>query len=141
MEVAFISAATAIIVAALSLVLSKRKEREAEWRGRKLHYYEELVSAHSGIVGSETPASAKSRFANAINNIHLIASQNVIDALHRFCGELSESNPDRTFDRQNHLWSKLIWHIRKDLGDAPSRPIGEFLAIIWDSGTGSNAQD
>jgi hypothetical protein len=40
---AIISGATAIVVAALSYSLTKRREREAEWRKVKLEHYREYI--------------------------------------------------------------------------------------------------
>lgn len=139
MLAALLSAAAAIIVAALTVFLTKRKEREAEWRAKKLGYYEEFFAAASGIVGHLAPNSGKVRFANAVNNLHLIASQEVMDALHAFCDEIAESNLDKTRDRHDNLWSALVWQIRSDLGAPPAKPLPYFQARLWASGTGTNA--
>ena len=137
METALISAAAAVLVAALTVYLTKRKEREAEWRAKKLAYYEEFIAAVSGIVG-KPPPEAKIRFASAVNNMHLIGSQAVINALHELCDEVAESNPNPSSENHDRVWSALVWHIRADLGDKPQRPIGQFSARLWASGTGSN---
>ncbi len=60
MLVAIISAATAVVVAdvaaGLTYLFTKRREREADWRKLKLDYYNEYVSALSGIIeGRGTP--------------------------------------------------------------------------------------
>lgn len=139
MEAALISAAAAIVVAALTSYLSKAKEREAAWRAKKLDYYEQFFGAVSGIVGGSAPPNAKIDFANAVNNLHLFAAQNVIDALHELCDEIAESNAANfSIDRHNRIWSKLVWHIRADLGDAPAKPIAKFVARLWASGVGTN---
>ena len=141
METALISAAAAIVVAALTSFLTKKKEREAAWRAKKLEYYEAFFRAVSGIVGGVAPPEAKIDFANAVNNLHLIASQNVVDALHEFCDETAETNAANfNLERHNNNWSKLVWHIRSDLGDAPKRPADEFRAILWASGVGTNVK-
>jgi hypothetical protein len=134
-----ISAMAAIIAASTTVYLTKQKERQAEWRAKKLIYYEELFEASSGIVGEGTPAAAKMRFANAVNNLHLIGSQPVIDALHAFCNHIAESNADHSKVVHDELWSALIWHIRDDLHDPPAKPLGEFHAHLWASGTGANS--
>jgi hypothetical protein len=137
MEAALISAAAAVLVAAISVFLTKRKERQTEWRAKKLAYYEEFIGSVSGIVGTP-PAAAKIRFANAVNNLHLIGSQAVIDALHNFLDFTAESNPVRNVEAQEKMFSILVWQIRADLGDKPRRPVDEFDVRLWNSGTGSN---
>ena len=134
-----ISAMAAIIAASVTVYLTKQKERQAEWRAKKLVYYEELFVASSGIVGAETPASSQVRFAHAVNNLHLIGSQPVNDALHDFCDHIAISNVDISKARHDELWSALIWHIRDDLNDPPAKPLGQFHARLWASGTGSNS--
>ena len=136
MTAAIISAAAAIFVAALTVFLSKMKEREAEWRSKKLAYYEEFFSSVSGIVG-DAQLAEKNKFARAVNNLHLVASQNALDALNEFCDEIADSKPDLSKERHDMIWSRLVWHIRADLGDAPSKPLLEFKARLWTSGTGT----
>lgn len=115
MFAAIISAIALIIVSAGTIFLTKQKEREAEWRAKKLAYYEEFFAAASGIVGETSPPDTKVRFATAVNNLHLIGSHGVIKALHAFCDEIAVSNSNRTKDRHDELWSRLVWEIRKDL--------------------------
>jgi len=131
---AFISALAAIIASAGAIYLTKQKEREALWRAKKLAYYEEFFAAASGIVGY-APDDAKIRFANAVNNLHLIGSGAVIAALHEFTNEIAESNHQR-FSHQRHdeLWSRLVWQIRSDLDDPPTSHPDKFSARLWASG-------
>jgi hypothetical protein len=134
MWTALISALAAIIASAGAIYLTKQKEREAEWRSKKLAYYEDFFGAASGIVGVASP-EAKIRFATAVNNLHLIASGDVIKALHAFTDEISESNAtNMTKERHDELWSRLVWEIRTDLDDAPSRTPETFSARLWASG-------
>ena len=141
MEAALISAAAAIFVAALTSYLTKAKEREAAWRAKKLDYYETFFDAVSGNVGDAIPPQAKINFANAVNNLHLIASQDVIDALHELCDEIAESNTAQfSKERHDRIWSRLVWHIRADLSDAPKKSLEEFEARLWASGVGSNVK-
>ena len=110
------------------------------WRAKKLAYYEEFFGAASGIVGDMTPADAKIRFATAVNNLHLIASANAIKALHAFTDEIAQSNSaELTKDRHHTLWSRLVWEIRADLDDPPSKDPEAFQARLWASGVGKNA--
>lgn len=133
-----ISALVALIGSAGAILLTKRQEREAAWRAKKLAYYEEFLGAASGIVGA-APTEAKIRFATAVNNLHLIGSGSVIRALHAFTDEIAESNsPGMTKERHDFLWSELVWEIRADLGDAPGGR-ASFKARSWASGAGTNA--
>jgi hypothetical protein len=134
-KAAIISAAAAIFVAALTSFLTKWKEREAGWRSKKLAYYEEFFGAVSGVVGV-APLAAKIRFANAVNNLHLVASQNVVDSLHNLCDEIDQSKQNTLPGHHDIIWSRLVWHIRADLGDAPSKPLSEFKARLSAPGDG-----
>ena len=138
MLAALITALAAIVASAGAILLTKRKEREAEWRGKKLAYYEEFFGAASGIVGTSAPPEAKIRFATAVNNLHLIGSSGVIIALHAFTDEIAESNPGMTKERHDQLWSRLVWEIRNDLGDPPTHDSSHFEARMWASGVGRN---
>lgn len=131
---AVISALALIAASAATILLTKQKERAAEWRAKKLSYYEEFFGAASGIVGS-APPTAKVRFATAVNNLHLIGSSGVIKALHDFTDEIAESNrTNRSDERHDRLWSRLVWEIRADLDDPPSRRPEDFRARLWASG-------
>ncbi|MBV1917492.1 MAG: hypothetical protein KUG65_05450 [Sphingomonadaceae bacterium] len=134
MITAIISALAAIIASAGAIYLTKQKEREAEWRAKKLAYYEEFFGAASGIVGLTSPPDTKVRFATAVNNLHLIGSQGVVVALHAFCDEIAISNPNRSADLHDILWSRLVWEIRSDLSDPPTKTPESFRARLWASG-------
>lgn len=82
--VAIISAATGVVVAALSFLFTKFREREADWRQEKLKHYKELMAAISGIVIEHSTPENQQRFAEACNVVGLVASQNVIKHLHVF---------------------------------------------------------
>jgi len=139
MILALASAIAGIIAASLTVFLTKKKEREAEWRSKKLAYYEEFFAAVSGIVGDTVPDTGHMRFANAVNKLHLVASQEVVDALHLFLDETAVGNKNKSMERQHRLWSNLVWHIRNDMQDCPAKPLDQFEARLWASGTGSNA--
>jgi hypothetical protein len=138
MIAALISAAAAILIASLTSYLNKQKERDSEWRSKKLAYYEEFFAAASGIVGEVEVAAAKVRFANSVNQLHLFAAQSVIDSLHRYLAETESSNKHRTSGMQEVLWSNLVWQIRLDLRIKPTNSLSTFVAVSWASGTGAN---
>ena len=134
MLAALISAIALIVATAATIFLTKRKEREAEWRAKKLAYYEEFFGAASGIVGETSPPDTKVRFATAVNNLHLIGSNGVLTALHAFCDEIAFSNQNRSKDRHDELWSNLVWEIRNDLNSRPTKNSKDFNARLWASG-------
>ena len=137
---AIVTAFVTLVVSAGTFFLTKQKEREAVWRAKKLSYYEEFFGAASGIVGTTTPPEAQIRFATAVNNLHLIGSAQVIRALHAFTNEIAVSNRAKASDeKHDELWSRLVWEIRADLDDAPSRDPATFRARLWASGEGRNA--
>jgi hypothetical protein len=54
--VSVIAAASGVVVAAVSFYLTKKKEREADWRKYKYEQYKEFMVSISGIVaGDSTP--------------------------------------------------------------------------------------
>ena len=135
MLTAIISALAAILASAGAILLTKQKERDAIWRAKKLAYYEEFFGAASGIVGDSALPDAKIRFATAVNNLHLIGSAAVIKALHAFTDEIAESNLAKVSkDRHDKLWSRLVWEIRADLDDPPTKDATAFSARLWASG-------
>jgi hypothetical protein len=132
--VAIISAAAAIVVAAVSFYLTKSKEREAEWQRYKFELYKELVQSLSGTVGTEATPEGHRRFAAACNNLHLIASNGVLAALHDFQDEIRVSNPKKSDDRHDALLWRLEWEIREDLRIPDNPPLDQFRARLWCSG-------
>ena len=70
---AVIAAATALTVAGFTNYLTKARERESEWRKLKLERYREYVSALSGIVEGSATSEAHKRYADAVNELQLVA--------------------------------------------------------------------
>jgi hypothetical protein len=126
---AIVAAFATLVVSAGTFFLTKQKEREAVWRAKKLSYYEAFFGAASGIVGPTTPPEAQISFATAVNNLHLIGSAEVIRALHAFIDEIAVSNRAKASDeKHDKLWSRLVWEIRDDLDDPPSKDPATFRA-------------
>ncbi len=64
-----IAGAVAVIVAALSYLFTKMKEREADWRKWKYEQYKEFVAALSGNVGpNPSPESSGASFKHVIHS-------------------------------------------------------------------------
>ena len=123
-----IAAPTAVIVAALSYLFTKMKEREADWRKWKYEQYKEFVTALGAVVQKNAPLEDQKNYTQACNTLNLIGAQNVLSALRVFIESL---NSDKSREEQNILLSKLIWEISKD-AKIPGTPKGdEFSARLW----------
>lgn len=114
MLAAVISAGAALALAAVSYYLTKRHDREAEWRKLKLEYYREFVAAMPGVVGAHATPSAHSRLAYAQNNLNLVAPKEVIEKLYAFWEEI-RNNKELDKARHDALFSALIRAIRHDI--------------------------
>lgn len=126
--VAFISAATGIIASALTFFLTKKKEREAEWRKQKLDHYKELVAALNDITGITGSSESKVRFAHAANNILLVGAPDVLVALRVF---LDETAQPAASDRHDEYLTALMYAVRADLGIRPNRAASDFQFRLW----------
>lgn len=129
--VAIITAAAGLFASSLTFFLTKKKEREAEWRKQKLDHYKEFMAALNDIVGPPAPVEAKVRFASAANNIFLVGSPAVLIALRGYLDETAESNTARSDDKHDERLTTLIFAIRDDLGIEPNRPIADYEFRLW----------
>jgi hypothetical protein len=133
--VAVISASASIAVAAVTFFLTKRKEREAEWRKQKLDHYREFLDALSGTVGTDSTPEAQRRWARAANTIGLVASQRVLEALWKFQDSIARSNPNPSIEDHDRKLNQLMLAIRTDLGVTPADDPSHFSFRLWCSGT------
>jgi hypothetical protein len=135
--VAVISSAASVIAAALSFYLTKKKEREADWRKYKFEQYKEFLVSMSGSLGSNSTSDGRMSFSSACNALHLIGSKGVLLALHSLLAVAGRPGlPNATHDA---LLSKLIWEIRQDVGIPGTPDESEFFAHLWSPG--SNATE
>lgn len=133
--VAIISAAAGIFASALTFFLTKRKEREAEWRKQKLESYKELISALSDIAAAEPPPEARVRFAHLANHILLVATPAVLVALRDFLDETADSNANKVINRHDEFLTILMYAIREDLGIKPNKASPQFQFRLWAAGS------
>ena len=119
--IAIISAAVSLIIATLGYVWTRRREREADWRKKKLEVYHQFFDALSGVAGDKINPEKRQVFAKACNIIGLIASPEVITSLQIF---RESTHPDTMYDHDECL-SNLIKAIRNDLG-LPLPKSGDF---------------
>lgn len=124
--IAIISATAGLITASVTYAITKRREREADWRKLKLEMYREFTLGVAGIAGRDATDENKKRFNTASNALHLIGSKEVVRALHAFRLQISERNTDRSIEAHDLLLSILFWEIRGDLGTQPTREPREF---------------
>lgn len=124
---ALITAAGAILAATVGYLFSKSKEREADWRKKKLEMYHELFDSISGIVKEDSTPESQKRFARACNTIGLIASAEVIRALQGF------QVASRDGINHDEALTKLLLAIRADMG-LPLDNTG-LSYQLWSSGT------
>ena len=57
---ALISGSAAVIVAAVTYSLTKRREQETAWRDLKLKHYQDFLLALSGVVGARATPETRS---------------------------------------------------------------------------------
>ena len=112
---ALISGSAAIIVAAVTYALTKRREQESAWRDLKLKHYQEYLAALSGVVGTRSTPENRARYADAANKLSLVAPPEVLRALYVFQDEISLKGEAR--DRGRHV-QKLTALMRAMRGDA-----------------------
>lgn len=127
--VSVISAAAGLIVAAGSLYLTKKKEREADWRKYKFEQYKEFLFSMSGNLGTNPTQDGKRNFARTCNSLHLIGSKGVLLALHKHIEALADPSIPKA--AQDALLSKLIWEIRQDVGIPGTPDASEFSVQLW----------
>ena len=110
---AIISGAVSLTVATVTYLLTKKRDREAEWRKLKLDHYRELIAALSGIVRRRATPQAHARYADAVNSLDLIAPGVVRKKLDDFMAETRSKDFDQ--HRHDERYSALIRAIRRDV--------------------------
>jgi hypothetical protein len=114
---AIVSGAVAVGVAALTAgstyLLTRRREREADWRKTKLDCYREYIMALSGIVeGHDTP-EAHLHYVHAVNSLMLVASSKVLNSLYEYMDYTRSTEKLR--DRHDRLLTDLVRAMRQDV--------------------------
>lgn len=124
--VAIITATAGLLASALTFFLTKKKEREAEWRKLKLDRYGALLVAASDLAADKRDGRS---FAKAANDVNLVASPEVLTTLRAFVECVSD--PAMTIEKQDEHFTALIYAIRADLGISPVRgPDGLRLKLL-----------
>jgi hypothetical protein len=137
--IAIIPVFASVLGAAVSVFFSMRKEKGADWRKIKFEHYREFMGALSTIVGADATPEGQRRFAQSCNTIQLVASKQVIRALHNFRAEIAASNSNRSQEKHDELLSVLIRNIRTDLGISPASNPADLSIRLWVSGVDQEA--
>ena len=138
--VATISAATGLLASALMFFLTKKKERDAEWRRQKLDYYKEFLNALNGIATKPATGEDKIRFAEAANNIWLIGSPDVLVKLRAYLLETAKTTERQDFTEHDRLLTALVIEIRKDIGLTDASPVNGYNFILWSTNPREKAE-
>lgn len=115
---ALVSALSALIVAGvgagLTYVLTKRREQEVEWRKLKLEHYRTYLAALSGVVSSRSTSDNQVRYAEAVNNLQLVAPDMVIAALYNY-QDIIKYNSAVSVEAHNTALTELLRKMREDV--------------------------
>mgnify|MGYP003362632213 CR=1 FL=1 len=112
---AIVSTLTAIVVAILTSVLTRRRELEGDWRKLKFAQYQEFILGLSGIVDGRSTPDAQRRYSDAVNSMSLVASSSVLRAMRAFQKEISFANQERSNEAHDRLLNDLFRALRNDI--------------------------
>lgn len=130
----FASIIGAVLVAGVSYLFTKWREREAQWRKVKLEYYKEYTASLSGIIEGEDTIEGQQRFALAKNNLNLVAPQAVLQALDALHQATKKANGAINRELHDRLLSNLFYEIRRDMRISPKDDKATFFVGLWASG-------
>jgi hypothetical protein len=111
---ALIPGSAAIIVAAMTYWLTKRREQEAAWRDLKLKHYQDYLAALSGVVGARATPENRARYADTANKLSLVAPTDVLRALYIFQDEISLKGDTQNRGRHDQKLTALMRAMRAD---------------------------
>ena len=111
-----IPSGSAILAVVVTYILTKKREHEGDWRKLKFSQYQEFILALSGTVSERATAEARSRYADAINSMALVAPLKVLQALSEYQDEISSAiRENRKPDDGYKLLSALFHTMREDI--------------------------
>jgi hypothetical protein len=126
------------LVAIWTFSKTKAAERESEWRKEKLKLYLKFVQTLSSITESDITDEGEIIFANACNDLHALASSDVLKALHKYQDEIRITNTNSSNEQRQKSLDSLIYEMRKDLKIKPLDKKDEFQMLLWTSGKKKN---
>jgi hypothetical protein len=113
----------AVVTAGLTYLLTKRRERDADWRKIKLDLYKAYVIALSGVVRQNRTLEDQTKYADAVNSLTLVASPSVLKALYAFQDEASRHGVDDELEKRR---DDLLIALRQDIDPSHSRKAADF---------------
>ena len=129
--VAIIAAAASAIASAITFFLTRKKEREAEWRKLRVEQYRELITAMSEVAGEATPRNNQ-RLALAANQVGLLASSEVL----RYQTMLLDAVATGRLEDHDNILTSLMHAIRMDLQVPDAEQQSGISFKIWAAGKG-----
>jgi hypothetical protein len=120
---AAISGAVSIVLVVVSYLLTKQKERDADWGKIKLELYKDYVNAVAGIVDGRATPESEIRYHDAFNSIGLVASPAVLAAVQAFQAEISPANTGRTQASHHQKYTSMLNALRQDLTGRKGSPL------------------
>jgi len=122
------------MIAVVIFFLTKRAERDAEWRKEKLKLYLKFMESISGITDCEINDEGRIAFAKACNDLHSLAPIKVLKALHEYQDNIRITNLSSTPEQKNKALEDLYYEIRRDLKIKPKEKRKEYNLLLWTSG-------
>jgi hypothetical protein len=121
-----ISAVATICAVIVTYYLTKKKERDSEWRKLKFGQYQEFILALSGVVRERATREGQRRYADAVNSMSIVATPEILSALMNFQREISYKNSQRTQQKHDDLLDALIRLMREDIYPGQSKTAPDF---------------
>lgn len=110
-------------------ILTKRQEREAEWRRRKLEHYKEFMAAANDIIGPPRRRKRRSDTPTLRTTLHCRQRRCACGAS-RVVRQHAETRKDDRLVRHDELLTKLLLAVREDLGVMPNPP-SDYQFRLW----------
>jgi hypothetical protein len=125
-----LSAAAVVIVALITFYANARQQLHAKWRDQKVSYYTAYFDALSRYVAAPITKESERALAREANNIHLIASAEVLEAAHKYTKHCMDPKVDDP-ERHNALLADLLNAVRGDLDIKGNSPLkGSHVQLL-----------
>lgn len=128
--VVLIAMAASIVVPSITFFLTKKKEREVEWRKLRVEQYKELMDAMSNVAGESPSAESRKRLALTANQVGLFASPAVLRQMTRLLNAVAAGSGDN----QDEIITSLIHAIRTDLKVPDAGSHEDIQLRLWGAG-------
>ena len=105
----------AAIIAVLGYVVKGKIDTEARERHQKEDRYRGMLIAMRGFYSSHTDNELKQKFVDELNQAHLYASDDVMQAANRFLHTVMVKPEPSTEEERKYALVNLVFAMRKDL--------------------------